>query len=104
MSVAVLISITDLSFAFTSWLTGAFDQFWPSFTNHQNATISVIQAPLAVLSPSHQNPYRIKSLSVVVLIAQLHPLLQTEPVNTLNLPSLSDETHKISAVCQVGVM
>lgn len=31
----------------------------------------------------------------------LHPLLQIQPANTLNLPSLSSETHKMSSVCEL---
>jgi len=32
---------------------------------------------------------------------QLHPLLQAEPANTLNLPSLSNETCSMATVCEI---
>lgn len=37
------------------------------------------------------------------VVSQLHPLLQAEPVNALNLPSLSQhEGYNMSTVCEVG--
>ena len=39
---------------------------------------------------------------VVLINIQLHPLLQAEPANTLNLPSLSNEACGMATVCEVS--
>lgn len=49
-----------------------------------------------------ENPTTWKKKLFFPAVPQLHPLLQAEPVNTLNLPSLSQ--HEGYSVCEVSAV